>query len=97
MSYNITRYNLVQFRNSELFFRTRTHNLDQNVLYQTKSLDEKGTVFLDPNTFSKDGTTAITVKEFTKDGTILAYGISEKGSDLVTVKVFSNGSQKNKQ
>lgn len=61
--------------------------LDHFMLYQQKSLDEKGVVFLDPNTFSEDGTTALSQTAFTQDGEIFAYGISEKGSDWVTVKV----------
>lgn len=61
--------------------------IDHSVLYQQKSLEEKGAVFLDPNTFSEDGTTALSQTAWTEDGQIMAYGISEKGSDLVTVKV----------
>ncbi len=38
-------------------------------------------MFLDPNSFSKDGTTSLMGLNFTKDGSILAYSISEGGSD----------------
>jgi prolyl oligopeptidase PreP (S9A serine peptidase family) len=58
-----------------------------SVLYQQTQLDEKGRVFLDPNTLSEDGTTAVNQTAWTEDGQILAYGISEKGSDWTTVKV----------
>lgn len=61
-----------------------------SVLYQQKSLDEKGKVFLDPNELSEDGTTSVRSQKFTQDGTILAYGLSEKGSDWMTLKVFEN-------
>lgn len=50
-------------------------------------MEEKGTVFLDPNTFSEDGTTAVSQTAWTEDGALMAYGVSEKGSDWVTVKV----------
>jgi prolyl oligopeptidase len=38
-------------------------------------------VFLDPNSFSLDGTTSLAGLSFSKDGTMLAYSISEGGSD----------------
>ncbi len=38
-------------------------------------------VFIDPNTFSKDGTVALRGFSFTKDGSLLAYMITEGGSD----------------
>ncbi|KAL3121132.1 hypothetical protein niasHT_005392 [Heterodera trifolii] len=71
----------------DLFYYYRNNGLQsQSVLYQSNSMDEPGKVFLDPNTLSKDGTTAVTMESFSKDGTVFAYGISEKGSDAVTVK-----------
>ncbi|MDA9669742.1 prolyl oligopeptidase family serine peptidase, partial [Flavobacteriaceae bacterium] len=38
-------------------------------------------VFLDPNTFAKDGTTSLAGLNFSKSGKLLAYSISEGGSD----------------
>ena len=38
-------------------------------------------VFIDPNTFSADGTVALRGLSFTKDGSLLAYMITEGGSD----------------
>uniref|UniRef100_A0A0K0D742 Prolyl endopeptidase n=1 Tax=Angiostrongylus cantonensis TaxID=6313 RepID=A0A0K0D742_ANGCA len=55
-----------------------------SVIYQQKTLSDKGDIFLDPNT--PDGTTSIRISEWTSDGSILAYGLSERGSDWVTVK-----------
>ncbi|VDM55473.1 unnamed protein product [Angiostrongylus costaricensis] len=59
--------------------------ISEPVIYQQKTLSDKGDIFLDPNT--PDGTTSIRISEWTNDGSILAYGLSEKGSDWVTVKV----------
>lgn len=56
--------------------------------YQQKNLNEKGKVFLDPNKLSSDGTTSINNQSWSDDGSIMAYGISEKGSDWVTLKVY---------
>ena len=58
-----------------------------SVLYQQEKYDDKGKIFLDPNTLSEDGTTFIRNTRWTEDGTIFAFGISEKGSDWVTIKV----------
>jgi len=38
-------------------------------------------VFLDPNSFSEDGTVSLAGLSFTEDGSLLAYSISEGGSD----------------
>jgi prolyl oligopeptidase len=53
---------------------------NQNVVYRKKG-DSITEVFLDPNTFSKDGTISLDALSFSKDGSILAYSISEGGSD----------------
>ncbi|WP_456376065.1 prolyl oligopeptidase family serine peptidase [Lutibacter sp.] len=53
---------------------------NQYVLYRFKD-EENPEVFLDPNTFSKDGTTSLGGLSFSKDGSIVAYAISEGGSD----------------
>jgi len=53
---------------------------NQSVLYR-KDKSGKEEVFLDPNTFSKDGTTSLSTVQFTKKGELLAYMISEGGSD----------------
>uniref|UniRef100_A0A914LLW9 Peptidase S9A N-terminal domain-containing protein n=1 Tax=Meloidogyne incognita TaxID=6306 RepID=A0A914LLW9_MELIC len=58
----------------------------ERVLYRQKTLDEKGNVFMDPNTWSEDGTTSLSHTSWTEDGTLLAYGVSEKGSDWKTIK-----------
>lgn len=53
---------------------------NQYVLYRQKD-KETPEVFLDPNTFSEDGTTSLGGLSFSKDGNIVAYAISEGGSD----------------
>lgn len=53
---------------------------NQNVLYRQKT-DETPEIFLDPNTFSEDGTTSLGEISFSKDGNMVAYSISEGGSD----------------
>jgi len=53
---------------------------NQSVLYR-KDKNGKEEVFLDPNTFSKDGTTSLASVSFSKKGNLVAYMISEGGSD----------------
>jgi prolyl oligopeptidase len=53
---------------------------NQSVVYRKDSLD-KEEVFLDPNTFSEEGTTSLGQLSFTEDGKLVAYAISEGGSD----------------
>lgn len=61
---------------------------NQSVLYRKKG--DKGTeeVFLDPNKFSTDGTTSLADISFSKDGSLVAYQISEGGSDWRKVIVL---------
>lgn len=54
---------------------------NHSVLYRKKGEDGPTEVFLDPNSFSEDGTTSLAGMSFTKDGSLVAYQISEAGSD----------------
>ncbi len=54
---------------------------NQYVIYRFKNEGDKPEVFLDPNTFSKDGTTSLGEVNFSKNGKLVAYSISEGGSD----------------
>ncbi len=54
---------------------------NQSVLYRKKTEDGEAEVFLDPNNFSEDGTTSLAGMSFSENGKILAYAISEGGSD----------------
>jgi prolyl oligopeptidase len=56
---------------------------NQSVIYRFKTGEPKETaeVFLDPNTFKEDGTISLGGLSFSKNGKILAYAISEGGSD----------------
>jgi len=65
---------------------------DQSILYR-KGADEKEEVFLDPNEFTEDGTTSLGGVSFTKDGSLVAYSISEGGSDWRKVIVMDAASK----
>lgn len=61
---------------------------NQSVLYRQKDGGE-AEVFLDPNTFSKDATTSLAGTSFSKDGSLLAYQLSEGGSDWTKAVVMN--------
>jgi prolyl oligopeptidase len=64
---------------------------NQYVIYRYKTGEDPATasVFLDPNQFSEDGTTSLGGMSFSEDGKILAYSISEGGSDWRKVMVMN--------
>lgn len=57
---------------------------NQSVLYR-QDASGKEEVFLDPNGFAKDGTSSLSALAFSKDGSLVAYAVSEAGSDWVKV------------
>ena len=61
---------------------------NQSVLYR-KDKSGKEEIFLDPNTFSKEGTTSLADVSFTEDGSLVAYAISEGGSDWRKIIVLN--------
>lgn len=62
---------------------------NQWIIYRKKGLDGEEGIFLDPNTFSEDATTSLAGTSFTKDGSLLAYSISEGGSDWRKIIVLN--------
>mgnify|MGYP002712937763 CR=1 FL=1 len=69
---------------------------NQYVIYRYKTGDDPKTaeVFLDPNTFKEDGTISLSGVSFTKDGSLLAYSISEGGSDWRKILVMEAETKK---
>src|SRR5690606_20064898 len=61
---------------------------NQYVLYRKKGDDGQEEVFLDPNKFSDDVTTSLGGISFSKDGSLVAYQISEGGSDWRKVIIW---------
>ena len=66
---------------------------NQYVIYRQKE-KENPEVFLDPNEFSEDGTTSLGALSFSDSGNIVAYSISEGGSDWRKIIVMDVSSKK---
>lgn len=76
------------FKEGEYTYYYKNDGLqNQSVLYREKEKG-KAEVFLDPNGFSADGTTSLAGLTFSKDGSMLAFQISEGGSDWRKVIVW---------
>ena len=69
---------------------------NQYVIYRYKNDEspDSATVFLDPNTFKEDGTVSLAGLSFSKSGHLLAYSISEGGSDWRKVVMMDVASKK---
>ena len=69
------------FKEGDYTYYYKNNGLQNQLVMYRK--DAKGTeeLFLDPNTFSKDATTSLDGVSFSKDGSLVAYSISEAGSD----------------
>lgn len=62
---------------------------NQYVIYRQSLGGGVDEVFLNPNDFSKDGTTSMAGISFSKDGSLVAYQISEGGSDWRKVIIMN--------
>ncbi len=79
--WNYPKYSL-PYKHGERYFFSKNDGLqNQSVLYMQKTLDGESSVVIDPNTLSEDGTVALAGTSFSKDGKLLAYGLSQSGSD----------------
>ncbi len=77
------------FKEGEYIYFYKNDGLqNQSVLYRQRGEDGNIEVFLDPNKFSADGTTSLAGVAFTHDGSLVAYQISEGGSDWRKVIVI---------
>ncbi|ELB2892279.1 S9 family peptidase [Vibrio alginolyticus] len=79
-SQNYEKYSQPFVRGDYTYFYKNNGLQNQSVLYRRKGEGE-AEVFLDPNTFSEEGTTSLGEVSFSKDYRLVAYSISEGGSD----------------
>ncbi len=83
------------YKKGNAFFCYKNNGLqNQSVLYIKKSLQDAGTILLDPNTLSTDGTVSLSGTSISKNGKTLAFGISKAGSDWVEIKFMDIATKK---
>ena len=83
------------FRRGDTYFFTKNDGLqNQSVFYIQNGVNGPPEEFLDPNKFSPDGTSVLSAFSLSKDGKYVAYGISQGGSDWVTLSVMEVATRK---
>ncbi len=75
------------YRPGKVFYLKREGLENQPKLYVRSAQGDSPHVLLDPNTFSSDGTAALDWWYPSQDGSLVAYGISEKGSEDSVLRV----------
>jgi prolyl oligopeptidase len=78
------RYSPPFKRGGRYFFTYNTGLLNQDIFYWMEDLDAEPQVLIDPNTLSEDGTVSLSGAAISRDGRLLAYGLSDAGSDWQT-------------
>jgi prolyl oligopeptidase len=80
----------VPFERGGRWFQMRNTGLQaQSVLFVSDRPDEEGRVLIDPNEMSEDGTVSLTGLGVSDDGALVAWAVSEAGSDWMTWRVRS--------
>lgn len=87
--WNFEKYSAPFVEGDYTYFYKNDGLQNQAVLYRKQGDNGKEEVFLDPNKFSADGTTSLAGVSFNKDGSLVAYQISEGGSDWRKVIVLN--------
>ncbi len=82
--WNYERYDIPVQRGGRYFYRRNDGLQNQSVLYVADSLQAQPRVLLDPNTLSKDATIALGEIVPSPDGKVLAYSLSDGGTDWRT-------------
>jgi prolyl oligopeptidase len=77
----IGRIGVVQPAGSRYFYTKRTGTQNQAILYVRDQLNGPDRVLIDPNTLAADGTTALDWWYPSEDGSLMAYGLSQGGSE----------------
>jgi len=85
--WNYERYAVPVKEGGRYFFQKNNGLQNQSVLYWSPALDAEPRVLLDPNTLSADGSVSLNTYSVTEDGKLLAYAVSQSGSDWKEFRV----------
>lgn len=92
--WNYPKYSAPTKEGDRYYYYKNNGLQNQAVLYMQKTLHGESVEVLDPNKLSTDGTAAISTQYFNKTGNLLAYGISQSGSDRQIVKILDTDTNK---
>ena len=85
--WNFERFGVPQVRGGRYFYTRNDGLQNQAPVYWQAALDAEPGLLVDPNTLSADGTISLADWEASDDGKLLAYALSDGGSDWRTIKV----------
>ena len=90
---NFERVSAPEKEGGRYFFRRNSGLQNQAVLYWQQGSTGEPKALLDPNTLASDGTVALQSTAITDDGKLIAYSLSDAGSDLekIHVKIVATG------
>jgi prolyl oligopeptidase len=81
------RFSPPEHEAGRFFYRRNSGLQNQAVLLWQIGLEGEPQTLLDPNTLSPDGTIALGSTAVSEDGALLAYALSDAGSDIETIHV----------
>jgi len=84
--WNYERFDIPAKQGSRYFFRRNDGKQNLSVLYVADDLTAPGRVLFDPNTASSDATISLDQFEPSPDGDVVAYSLSDGGTDWRTWK-----------
>ena len=87
--FNYEKYSAPFTEGAFIYYYKNSGLQNQSVLYREPEKGGQPELFLDPNGFSKDGTTSMAGVSFSKDGSMVAYNLSEGGSDWQKIAVMN--------
>jgi prolyl oligopeptidase len=81
------RYGIPVARDGRYFYTRNDGLQNQSPVFWQQGLDGEARLLIDPNTLSEDGTISLAEWSVSDDGRLLAYAISDGGSDWRTIRV----------
>ncbi len=85
--WNFPRYSLPVEKAGRYFFSKNDGLQNQPVWYYQDGLEAEPRLLLDPNLLSPDGTVSVSGTAFSEDGKLMAYLLSESGSDWQKLRI----------
>lgn len=84
---NYVKYGIPEVYGDYLIYYKNDGLQNQSIIYKQALGSTEAEILLDPNSFSSNGTVSLTAANISNDNKFLAYGLSQSGSDWVTLYV----------